>query len=154
DFRDVANKKQLRADIFDVVAKFAMGEPVAGETVDDPERRAEIVVETGPDDACWQRMPDIADVLAYLIPGVGDFLRVCAAFQVDEDRGEACLGIAAQEVEMRCFLQSTLESLRHLLERVLDGCSRPGGLDHHGLDDEGGVLAAPKTEIGYDAGND
>ena len=33
---------ELRADVFDVVAKFAMGESVDGETVDDPERRAEI----------------------------------------------------------------------------------------------------------------
>src|SRR4029453_1600292 len=131
-----------------------MGEPVAGETVDDPERRAEIVVESGPNDACWQRMPDIADVLANLIPGIGHFLRICAALQVDENRRDACLGIAAQEVEMWRFLQSTLKSLGHLLERILDSCSRPRGLDNHGLDDKGGILAAPKTEIGYDAGND
>ena len=58
------------------------------------------------------------------------------------------LVIAAQEIELRRLLQLALEPLGDLLERVLDGCPRPGGLDHHRLDDEGRVLAAAEPEVG------
>ena len=62
-----------------MVAQFAMRETVARKAIDDPERVAEIVVEAGPDNACRKGVADIADILANLIPGVGDLLCVRAA---------------------------------------------------------------------------
>src|SRR5262249_9097473 len=41
-----------------------------------------------------------------------------------------------------------LEPLRNVLERVLHGRARPSGLHHHGLYDEGRVLAAAEPVIG------
>src|SRR5579871_101393 len=131
-----------------------MGEPVARKTVDDPERGAEIVVEAGPNDAGWQCMAHISDILANLIPGVGNFLRARAALQVDEDRSEAGLRIAAQEVQVVRFLQFALEPLCDLLERIFDACSGPRSLNDHRLDDECGILATAETKIGHNAGDD
>ena len=70
DLRDVGDLQQLRANVFDIVAKLAMGEAVGGEAVDDAERVAEIVVEARADDAGRQRVADIADALADVIPDV------------------------------------------------------------------------------------
>ena len=55
---------------------------------------------------------------------------------------------------MRRFLQFALKPLGYLLERLFDGRSRPGCLYDHGLDDEGRIFAAAKSEIGQDAGDD
>src|SRR5215475_14995050 len=128
-----------------------MGEPVARETVDDPERGAEIVVEAGPNDTGWQCMADVTDILADLIPGVGNLLRARAALQVHEDRGEACLRIAAQEVEVIRFLQFALEPLCDLFKRIFDGCAGPGRLNDHCLDDECWILAAAESKIRHNA---
>ena len=57
-----------------MVAQFAMREAVARKAVDDSERIAEIVVEAGPDDTGRQGVADITDILANVIPGVGNFL--------------------------------------------------------------------------------
>ena len=119
DLRDVGHEKQLRADILDMVAKFAMGEAVAGKSIDDPERIAEIVIEAGPHNAHRQRVADIADVLANLIPGVRNLFCVCAALQVHEDRRDAGACEAANEIQVRRFLQLAFEPLRNLLERLL-----------------------------------
>ena len=154
DLRDVGNKEQLRANVFNIVAKLAMGEPVAGKTIDDSKRGAEVIIEPGPDDARGQGMANIADVLAHLIPGVRNLLRGRTAFQIDEDRGDARTGIAAQEVQVVGFLKFAFESLGDLIERVVDGRTGPCRLNHHRLDNECRVLAAAETKIGYDARRD
>ena len=89
DLRDVGHVQQLRADVLDIVAQLAMGEAVGGEAVDDPERVAELVVEARPDDARRQRVADIADALAHVIPDVGNLPGGRAALQIDEDRRDA-----------------------------------------------------------------
>ena len=72
DLRDVGHMQQLRADRFDIVAKLAMGESVGREPVDGAEGVAELVVEARPDDAGGQRVTDVADALANVIPDVGE----------------------------------------------------------------------------------
>ena len=154
DFRYVRHQEQLRADILDAITQFAMRETVARKAVDDPERIAEIVVEAGPNNSCRKRVADISDILANLIPGVSNLLCVRAALQVDKDRRNAGTREAAQKIQVRRFLQFALKPLGYLLERLFDGRSRPGCLYDHGLDDEGRIFAAAKSEIGQDAGDD
>ena len=72
DLRDIGHEQQLRADVLDIVAQLAMREAVRGEAVDDAERVAEVVVEARPDDAGRQRVADVADALADVIPDVGN----------------------------------------------------------------------------------
>ena len=146
DLRDVADLQQLRADVLDIVAQLAMREAVGGEAVDDAEGIAELVVEARSDDAGRQGVADVADALADVIPDVRHFPGGGAALQIDEDRRDAGAREAAQVVELRRFLQLALEPLGHLLERVLDGRARPGGLHHHRLDDEGGILVAAEPQ--------
>ncbi|MEH2546767.1 hypothetical protein V1283_003412 [Bradyrhizobium sp. AZCC 2262] len=131
-----------------------MRETVAGKAVDNPERIAEIVIEAGPDNSCRERVTDIADILANLIPGVQNLFCVRAALQVDKDCRNAGTRETAQKIQMRRFLQFALKPLGYLLEGLFDGCSRPGCLNDHGLDDEGRILAAAKSEIGQDACDD
>ena len=99
DLRHVRNLQEARTDVLDVIAQFPVGEAVGGEAVDQPERVAEVIVEAGPDHAGRQRAADVADVLAHLIPDVRDFRGFRRPFQVDEDRGSAGDGVAAQEIE-------------------------------------------------------
>src|SRR5215468_7842939 len=123
-----------------------MGEALGDEAVDDPERIAELVVEARPDYARRQGMADIADALAHVIPDVGDFPGRSAALQIDEDRGDTGAREAAQKVEFRRFLQLALEPFGHLLERVFNSGPRPGGLDHHCLDDKRRVLVTAEPD--------
>src|SRR5690348_7617037 len=124
-----------------------MREPVAHKAIDDPKCGAEIVVEAGPNDACRQRMTYIANILAHLIPCIGNLLCICAAFQVDKNRRDAGLRVATQEVQVVRFLQFSLKSLCNLFERIFHRCSGPCCLNNHGLDDKGGILAASEPEV-------
>ena len=153
DLGDVRHLQELGTDALDVVAQLPMGEAIGGEAVDDPEGIAEVVIETRPDDTGGQGMADIADALAHVIPDVGNLLGRGAAFEIDEDGRDARAREAAQEVELRRFLQLALEPLGDLLERVLDRGARPCGLHDHGLDDEGRILVATEPVVGQHAGD-
>ena len=59
---------------------------------------------------------------------------------------------AAQEVELRRFLQLAFEPLGDLLDGLLDACARPGGMHDHRLDDECRVFGAAKPEERQAAG--
>ena len=75
DLGDVGNLQQLRADVLDIVAQFAMAEAVVGgKAVDQAVGVAEIVVEAGADHALRQGPAHVADLLAHLIPDVRHFL--------------------------------------------------------------------------------
>ena len=124
DLGHIGHAQQPRADVLDIIAQLAVREPVGGEAVDDPEGVAELVVEAGPDDAGRQRMAHVADALADVIPDVGHLAGRRAPLQGDEDGGDAGAGEAAQEVEIRRFLERALDPLRHLVERVLAGSRR------------------------------
>src|SRR5690606_17622096 len=89
DFRDVRHPKELRARSLDVVTQLAMRKSVRGESVDDAERVAELVVEARPGDAGWQGAAHVADALADMVPGIGDLSGVSTTFQIDKNRGDA-----------------------------------------------------------------
>ena len=150
-FETSATLQQLRAHVLDIVAQLAMREAVGGEAVDDAERVAELVVEARSDDAGRQRVADVADALADVVPDVGDSLAVALPFRLTKIVVTPARRVAAQEIELRRFLQLALEPLGDLLERVLDGRAGPGGLHDHGLDDEGRVFVAAEPEIRDDA---
>ena len=120
DLGHVGYAQQSCPDVLHIVAQLAVGEPVGREAVDDAEGIAELVVEAGPDDAGRQGMAHVSDALADMVPNVGHLARRRAALQVDEDRGRAGAGEAAQEIEARGFLERALDPLCHLIERFLD----------------------------------
>ena len=89
DLGDVRQLQELLADVVDVVPQLPVREAVRGEAVDDAVGVAELVVEAGADDALRQRVADVADLLAHLIPDVRHLRRGRRVLQVDEDRGLA-----------------------------------------------------------------
>src|SRR5262245_44429999 len=122
-----------------------MSEAVGREAIDDAEYVAELVIEEGPDHPVRQRVPDVDDLLAHVVPSVRDLAPRAVAPQIDEDRRDPGAGVAGQMVETGDFLEPALDPLRHLRERVLKGRPRPPRLHHHRPDCEGGILVAPKT---------
>ena len=147
DFRHIGHAQQPCTDLLHIVAKLAVGETVGGEAVDDPEGIAELVVEPGPDDARRQGMADVPDALANVIPDVRDLIGGRAALQCHEDGGHTGAGEAAQEIEMRRFLELALDPLRHLVERVIEGRTRPCRLHDHRPEGECGILVAPEAVV-------
>src|SRR5262249_40885313 len=119
DLGNIRHLQQPRANLLDIVAQFTMREAVGGESIDDPEGVTELVVEAGADDAGWQRVADVADALANLIPDVGHVPGRRAPLQVHENRRDAGAGVAAQEIEAPRFLPPALHALRHLIHRSL-----------------------------------
>ena len=147
DLRNVRQLEELLADVVHGVPQLPMGEPIGGEAVDDAVSVAELVVESGPDDALRQGAADVADLLAHLIPDVGDLSRRGRVLQIDEHRGLAGGRVALQVIQVRRLLELALEAVGDLLERVTDRCAGPSDLHDHGLDGKVRILAAPETEV-------
>src|SRR5262245_18121413 len=136
--------QQLRAHVLDVVAEFSMSETVCGESVNDAERIAELIIEPRSNHADRKRMAHVADAFANMVPDVRDFLGARAILEIDEDRGHPGACETAQEIEIWRFLHCAFKPLRDLLEHVANAGAWPCSLDHHGLDDERRVFVAPE----------
>src|SRR5262245_59651297 len=59
----------------------------------------------------------------------------------------AWAGEAAQEIEVRGFLEGLLDAVRHLIERLLEGGAGPAGLHDHGAEGECRILVAAEAGI-------
>ena len=70
DLRDIGHIQQSRPRILDIVSQLSRSEPVGYKAVNDAERLSEVVVEAGANDPLRQRAPDVADVLAHLVPDI------------------------------------------------------------------------------------
>ena len=151
DFGDIWQTEQLRANVLDVIAKLSLRKSVRGEAVYDSERVAKLVIEERSQHPRRQRVPDIGNALAHVIPSVGDLGGRSASLEIDEYCGRATGGKAAEEVEMRGLLQRALEPLSDLIERVLGRRARPNRLNHHRLDDETRIFVSAEPEVGQDS---
>src|SRR5262249_54857799 len=117
--RYVGHTQKLGPDVLDEVSKLAMGKTFRRESIDNPERIAEFVVEAGLDNADRKSRAHVADAFADMVPDVRNFLRRSGAFQIDKDRRNAGARVTAQEIETRRFLKRALKPLGNLLERFL-----------------------------------
>jgi len=108
DLRDVGHLHQPQANVLDLVAELAVGEPVRGNAVDDPEYIAEFVVEPRTYYVGRQRVAHVPDALANVIPDVGDLPGGGLLFQIDKDRRATRARKAAYKIKARRFLQCAL----------------------------------------------
>ncbi|MNN09485.1 hypothetical protein D3C81_1223670 [compost metagenome] len=74
DLADVLDPLQLDLDAVGVVLEHRIVEARAGQRIDIAERSAEFVIEERALDFRWQRVADVRDFLANLIPQLGDIL--------------------------------------------------------------------------------
>ena len=71
--------------------------------------------------------------------------------ELEDDLRLARLGVAADLVGTRHFLQRALDLVGHLLGHLLRGGARPVGTHHHGAEGEGRVLVLAQLEVGRKA---
>src|SRR5258707_7916786 len=147
NFRDVVGRKKPCAQPLHIIAKLPVCEAIRSEGIDDAIGVTELVVEEWADDALWQVLPDVADLLAYLIPDVRHISAYHRAFEGDENRRCAGKRIALDVVETRSFLELLLYPICDLLQRVRDVGARPKELNHHGLDCEIRIFIAAQSQI-------
>ena len=142
---DVRHLQQARARRFDVVAQLTEGETVGSKGVDDAKSIAEVVVEERADHAAGQGLAHVADILAHLVPDIGNRFRWRGLLQVDEDCGLARRGVAAHPVEMVGFLQRALQTFGDLQHGLLDCRAGPCSSHHHAAKGKGRVFTAAQV---------
>ena len=153
DLGDVGNAAQLAAHALGMIAQLAMGEAVRSQGKYQRIGIAELVVEERPLNSLRQRLLDVADLLARLIPEVGHLGRRRRVLEGHEDDGLAGLGVALQVIEIRQLLELLLDAVRDLLHSLKRGRSRPQRLHDHRLDGEGRILLAAELAVLQEAGN-
>src|SRR3569623_598796 len=104
DLRNVCDEKQFGANILHSIPEFAVRKTIAGTAIDDANCIAEIVVTSGTDHTHKQGMAYVANILANLVPGVGDLLGVRAALEVHKNCCDAGSCVTPQEIQMGRFL--------------------------------------------------
>src|SRR5215475_7383120 len=124
-----------------------MGETVGRQGEDQRIGVTELIIEEGTIDTRRQRVADIVDLLAHLVPEIGYALSTDGVLQIDEHHRLAGLGVAAQEVEMRELFELLLDPVSDLAQSVAGGCTGPQRLDDHGLDGKGWILLAAELAI-------
>jgi hypothetical protein len=151
---DVGHAQQGAPDVLDVIVQLGERIAVGGECVNDSERVAELVVDERSLHAGRQRVLDVGNLLAGLVPRVGNGLGRSVVLQDQEDQRLARLRVAAREVEPGRLLQLLLESLGDLLLYLFRRRTRPQRAHHHDLERELRVLTLPEPHVGVRAGSE
>ena len=92
---------------------------------------AELVIEERPDNAGRQRHVDVAHLLAHLIPEFGNVFGRCIFTRRDKNHRFARFRVAAQEVQVRQFLNFLFQPVGHLLFHFQRGGAGIQGFDNH-----------------------
>jgi hypothetical protein len=127
------------------------GKAVAFERVDIRVDVAEFIVEERTLDARRQGRRDIADFLAYLIPGFGHLAHRGRVLHRKENQRFAGTRVAAHEIDVRRFLQLAADVIGQLLLHLPRGGARPERADHHHTEREGRVFRLREPRVREDA---
>src|SRR5262245_36529100 len=152
DLVDVGYAEQALADVLGARLEVGEAHAVGAEHIESGIDVAVLVVEVGAGDARRQLVPDVADLLAHLVPELLHSRGRGLVRQVDADEGHARLRIALDAVEIGKLLQLLLDLVGDLRLHLGRGRAGPGHVHDHGLDREGRVLGAAEIEIRIDAG--
>ena len=109
---------------------------------------AELVIEKGPDNAGRQRHADVAHLLAHLIPEFGNVFGRCIFTRRDKNHRFAGFRVAAQEVQVRQFLNFLFQPVGHLLFHFQRGGAGIQGFDDHHPKRKFRIFALSQLEIG------
>ncbi len=151
DLVDVGHPQQALADVLGLGFQLGERETVGAQHI---ERRVDVavfVVEVRAGDAGRQVAPDVAHLLANLVPQLLDLGGRGLVGEKDPDEGDARLGIAFDPVEKRQLLELLLDLVGDLRLHLGRGRARPGDVHDHRLDREGRVFGAAQVEVGIEA---
>ena len=152
DLVDVGNAQQGLADVLGARLELGEAQAVRRQHVDDGIDVAVFVVEIGADDAGRQIAPDVADLLAHLVPKVLDLGGRSSVREKDLDEGNARLRIALHAVEVWQVLQLLLDLVGDLRLHFRSRRAGPGDVHDHRLDREGRILGTAEVEVGVGPG--
>ncbi len=136
DLVDAGHAQQLGTQPLRIVVHLRGREAIALERIEVRIDVAELIVEERALDPGWQRIGDIADFLADLVPRVGDLRRRRGVLDREEQHRLAGARIAAQEVDVGRLLELARDTVGHFLLDLARGRARPESLDHHDLESE------------------
>ena len=131
-----------------MVFELGIAETVCLQRVDHAVNIAKIVVEKRPLHRAGQGVAHVADLFTDGVPDVGDFSGFGVVLDLEDDLRLTWLGITADFVGKRHFLQGFLDLVGHLFGHLLRGRARPVGAHHHGAEGEGRVFVLPELEVG------
>src|SRR5690348_5767956 len=112
----VRHGQQSTAHALDIVPQLPLREAVGSKTIDYAVDIAKFVVEEWSLHAGGQARTDVGDLVAHLLPEAAYVTGRRRLQQIDEYRRLARLGVRAQKVERRRFLQFLLDPVGHLLQ--------------------------------------
>jgi hypothetical protein len=150
DLVDVGHAQQLLADVLGAGLEIGEAHAFRGQHVERGIDVAVLVVEARPDHTGRQIAPDVADLLAHLVPQLLHLGRRRAVEEEDLDERHPRLRVALDAVEIGKLLELLLDPVGDLGLHFARGGAGPGRSDDHCLDGEGRVLGAPKVEIRID----
>ena len=150
-FIHVRHAQEPLPDILDARLELRKAQAVRRQHIDCRIDVAVLVVEARPGDAGRQITLDVADLLADLVPEFFDFRGRRRVHEIDLDEGRARLRIGFHPIQVGQLLELFLDLVGDLGLHLGRGGPGPGDVDDHRLDGEGGILGAPKLQVGVDA---
>ena len=145
------NAQKLLAHVVGKTFDFGWRETRSIERVDHAKNITKFVIEKRPLNPSRQGVANVANFFAYRVPNIGYIRRLGIVFDLKNDLRFTGLGVAADLVGERYFLQSALKFVGDLLCYLLRGSTRPVGTYDHRTESEGRVFVLAKLEIGGDA---
>jgi hypothetical protein len=148
---DVWHAQQLLAHIIGKALDFGVGESLRLQRINHAIDIAKIIVEERALHARGQRKAHVADFFAHQIPRVGHLGGLGRVTDLENHRGLAGLGVAADLVGVRHLLQGALDLVGHLLGHLLRRGPWPGRPHHHDPKGKRRVFILAQLEIGRKA---
>src|ERR1700676_1757505 len=147
DLADIRDGQDFCANVLDAIAQLALGQAVAGESVDVAEDVAEAVVEAGSYDPLREVALDVRNHVADARPDRRDVGSLRRVAQIDEDGCLARNGDALGIVERLQLFELLLDPVGDLARHFLGRSARPLRPDHHGLDGEIRIFLPPQLQV-------
>ena len=143
----VGHPQQLLAQVVGEGFNLSVVKPIRLNRVDHAVHIAKIVVKKRSLNTRRQRGANVAHLFAHGVPSVSNVGAFNNVFDLKNDLRFARLGITANFVGVRHFLQGALNFVSHLLGHLLRGSARPVGADHHGPKGKRWVFVLPQLKV-------
>ena len=151
DLVDIRHAQQLGSQTFRIIVQLGRRETVALQCIDVGVHVAELIVEVGPLNSGGQRVDDIADLLANLVPGIRHPRRRCGILDGEEQSRLAGPRVAAQKIHIGSLLQLARDPIGHFLLHLPRRRTGPRRADHHDLEGERRILGLRELAVGQHA---